>query len=178
MINSQTPEESDAFFQQYSEEEVRHAFDMVADPDGQLPDELAEHQQAYDEMTVDPKAMSRYREVLKFREALFRATPRVFITRLLLLANVLVFLAMALRGVNVMSPTGEELIAWGANAGWLTLDGQSWRLFTCMFLAYRLDSYRSEYVHPLASGEPLRTINRQRGIPHPLSGIRTYRQPR
>lgn len=134
MINSQTPEERDAFFQQYSEEQVRHAFDMVADENGQLPEELAEHQQAYDEMSVDPKAMSRYREVLKFREALFRATPRVFITRLLLVANVLVFLAMAFSGVNVMSPTGEQLIAWGANAGWLTLDGQSWRLFTCMFL--------------------------------------------
>ena len=134
MINSQSPEERDTFFQQYSEEQVRHAFDMVADENGQLPEELAEYQQAYDEMTVDPEAMSRYREVLKFREALFRATPRVFITRLLLVANVLVFLAMAFSGINVMSPSGEELIAWGANAGWLTLDGQSWRLFTCMFL--------------------------------------------
>ena len=134
MINSQAPEERDAFFQQYSEEQVRHAFDMVADENGQLPEELAQHQQAYDEMTVDPAAMSRYREVLNFREALFRATPRVFITRLILVANVLVFLAMAFSGVNAMSPTGEDLIAWGANAGWLTLDGQSWRLFTCMFL--------------------------------------------
>ena len=134
MINSQTPPDRDAFFEQYSEEQVRHAFDMVADENGQLPEELTEYQQAYDEMTVDPAAMSRYREVLKFREALFRATPRVFITRLLLAANVLVFLAMAFSGVNVMSPSGEDLIPWGANAGWLTLDGQSWRLFTCMFL--------------------------------------------
>ncbi len=134
MINSQTPEDRDSFFEQYSEEQVRHAFDMVADENGQLPEELAAYQQDYDEMTVDPEAMSRYRDVLQFREALFRATPRVFITRLLLAANLLVFLAMALSGVSITSPTGEQLIAWGANAGWLTLDGQSWRLFTCMFL--------------------------------------------
>lgn len=134
MINSQTPSNSDAFFEQYSEEQVRHAFDMVADENGQLPEELADYQQAYDEMTVDPDAMSRYREVLNFREALFRATPRIFITRLILAANVAVFLAMALRGVDVMSPTIDHLTAWGANVGWLTLDGQSWRLFTCMFL--------------------------------------------
>ena len=134
MINAQTPEDRDSFFEQYSEEQVRHAFDMVADENGQLPDELAAYQQDYDEMTVDPEAMSRYREVLQFREALFRATPRVFITRLLLAANLLVFLAMALSGVSITAPTGEQLIAWGANAGWLTLDGESWRLFTCMFL--------------------------------------------
>ena len=134
MIKAQTPDDRDAFFEQYSEEQVHHAFDMVADEHGKLPEELAEYQQAYDEMTVDPEAMSRYREVLQFREALFRATPRVFITRLLLAANVLVFLAMALSGVSIASPTGEQLIAWGANAAWLTLDGQSWRLFTCMFL--------------------------------------------
>ncbi len=134
MINAQTPEDRDSFFEQYSEEQVRHAFDMVADENGKLPEELAEYQQDYDAMAVDPEAMGRYRDVLQFREALFRATPRVFITRLLLAANLLVFLAMALSGVSITSPTGEQLIAWGANAGWLTLDGHSWRLFTCMFL--------------------------------------------
>ena len=134
MIKAQTPDDRDSFFEQYSEEQVRHAFDMVADEHGQLPEELAEYQQAYDEMAVDPEAMSRYREVHHFREALFRATPRVFITRLLLAANLLVFLAMALSGVSITSPSGEQLVAWGANAAWLTLDGQSWRIFTCMFL--------------------------------------------
>ena len=134
MIKAQTPDDRDAFFEQYSEEQVRHAFDMVADEHGNLPEELAEYQQAYDDMTVDPQAMSRYREVLQFRDNLFRATPRIFVTRLLLAANLLVFLAMALSGVSISAPTGEQLIDWGANAAWLTLDGQSWRLFTCMFL--------------------------------------------
>jgi membrane associated rhomboid family serine protease/Tfp pilus assembly protein PilF len=48
--------------------------------------------------------------------------------------NVAVFIAMALAGVSVMEPTGQELIHWGANAGSLTLGGQWWRLLTCVFL--------------------------------------------
>lgn len=47
---------------------------------------------------------------------------------------VVVFLMMAMDGVSLFSPGIEALIKWGANARFLTIvDGEWWRLFTCMF---------------------------------------------
>jgi rhomboid protease GluP len=49
--------------------------------------------------------------------------------------NVAVFLGMAFAGVSIVSPTGPELVHWGANFGPLTIgDGQWWRLLTCVFV--------------------------------------------
>jgi rhomboid protease GluP len=53
---------------------------------------------------------------------------------LLIDASVLVFIAMVGTGVHVLSPTGEDLLAWGANYRPYTLDGQWWRLLTCCFV--------------------------------------------
>jgi membrane associated rhomboid family serine protease/Tfp pilus assembly protein PilF len=47
---------------------------------------------------------------------------------------VAVFIAMALAKGSLDDPTSQELIRWGANAGPLTLGGQWWRLFTCLFV--------------------------------------------
>ena len=48
--------------------------------------------------------------------------------------NVAVFVAMALAGVSIMEPTGQELIHWGANFSPYTVGGQWWRLLTCVFV--------------------------------------------
>jgi rhomboid protease GluP len=48
--------------------------------------------------------------------------------------NVAVFAAMALAGVSIMEPTRQELIHWGANFSPYTVDGQWWRLLTCVFV--------------------------------------------
>lgn len=56
------------------------------------------------------------------------------VTGVLIGANVLVFLAMVLRGVSPTDPTVEQILRWGANFGPYTLDHQWWRLLTCMFL--------------------------------------------
>lgn len=37
-------------------------------------------------------------------------------------------------GISIFSPTPQELIAWGGNFNEALLQGQWWRLFTCMFL--------------------------------------------
>ncbi|HEX9111484.1 MAG TPA: rhomboid family intramembrane serine protease [Terriglobales bacterium] len=48
--------------------------------------------------------------------------------------NVAVFVAMALAGVSITDPTGQELVRWGANFGPYTMGGQWWRLLSCVFL--------------------------------------------
>ena len=70
-----------------------------------------------------------------FSSALHEQTPRVYWTPAMLAANVAVFAAMALLGhVNVMSPTAESLLRWGANFAPRTVNGEWWRLLTSMFL--------------------------------------------
>ena len=57
-----------------------------------------------------------------------------FVTPILININILIFISMLITGVDVMNPATESLITWGANFKPLTLDGEAWRLFTCMFL--------------------------------------------
>ncbi|MBZ5628062.1 MAG: rhomboid family intramembrane serine protease [Acidobacteriia bacterium] len=63
-------------------------------------------------------------------------TPRtpVPITLLLVGINVLLFIAMVVKGVSVTQPTSDQILRWGANFGPLTLQGQWWRLLTAMFV--------------------------------------------
>ena len=57
-------------------------------------------------------------------------------TYLLLGINCAVFVAMALRGVNPLNPSPEQLLQqWGANnAGYVLFLGQWWRIITAMFV--------------------------------------------
>jgi len=57
-------------------------------------------------------------------------------TLALIAVNVLVFVVMVIRGVSLVSPTAESVLAWGADYGPYTLGGQWWRLFTSMFLHF------------------------------------------
>ncbi|HEX4425643.1 MAG TPA: rhomboid family intramembrane serine protease [Terriglobales bacterium] len=47
---------------------------------------------------------------------------------------VAVFIAMAFAKGSLDDPSSRELVHWGANVGPLTLGGQWWRLFTCLFV--------------------------------------------
>jgi membrane associated rhomboid family serine protease len=58
------------------------------------------------------------------------------ITAALIALNLLVFLAMVLRGVHPLHPAIDQMMNWGAQYGPLTLDGDWWRLFSSMFLHY------------------------------------------
>ena len=60
--------------------------------------------------------------------------PRVPVTATLIAVNVLVFILMAVRGVSMWEPTGEQLVRWGAGFGPYSLGSQPWRLFTAMFI--------------------------------------------
>ena len=48
--------------------------------------------------------------------------------------NVAVFLAMALSGASLLSPTREQLLRWGANWGPLSLGAQPWRMLTSNYV--------------------------------------------
>ena len=55
-------------------------------------------------------------------------------TYLLVAINCLVFVAMVLGGVSPANPGPNALLHWGANNGFLVLNGQWWRLLTATFV--------------------------------------------
>ncbi|ESU23707.1 hypothetical protein FEDK69T_11110 [Flavobacterium enshiense DK69] len=57
-----------------------------------------------------------------------------FVTSIILDLNILVFLIMIFSGINIISPSGLELLEWGGNRRIETMNGEWWRLFTSMFL--------------------------------------------
>lgn len=56
------------------------------------------------------------------------------VTPIIIDINIVIFLLMALSGVNILSPDTESLINWGASFKPLIVQGESWRLFTNIFL--------------------------------------------
>lgn len=62
------------------------------------------------------------------------AQPRVSVSLVLIAVNVLVFVVMVLNGVSVLTPSGEDLVRWGASYGPYDLAGGWWRLFSSMFV--------------------------------------------
>lgn len=66
--------------------------------------------------------------------AIFVPTEGYFITPILIDLNIVIFILMAVSGVNILLPDNESLIKWGANFRPLTLEGEWWRLLTNCFL--------------------------------------------
>jgi rhomboid protease GluP len=48
--------------------------------------------------------------------------------------NIIVFLLMAVSGVHLLNPESNDLIRWGANFKPLTMNGEWWRLISCVFV--------------------------------------------
>jgi rhomboid protease GluP len=55
------------------------------------------------------------------------------VTSLLVYLHLLVFVAMVVSGVDAISPSGHNLLRWGANFKASTLNGEAWRLLTSVF---------------------------------------------
>ena len=66
--------------------------------------------------------------------SLFWPSKGYFITPIIIDLNILVYIFMVISGVNFMSPDTNDLLNWGANFRPLTLNGEWWRLLTCIFL--------------------------------------------
>ncbi len=71
----------------------------------------------------------------QFRSSLESATGRAVVTPMLIGACVLVYVAMVASGLHWLYPSGQQMVAWGANRGInVGLDHQYWRLITTVFL--------------------------------------------
>lgn len=66
--------------------------------------------------------------------SIFIPTEGYFISPILIIINILIFILMLVSGVNIFQPENDELLFWGANFRPSTLDGQWWRLFTSCFI--------------------------------------------
>lgn len=66
--------------------------------------------------------------------SLITPTEGYFITPIIVILNILVFVAMAISGVHLLMPSNESLLLWGANFRPVTIEGELWRLFTSTFL--------------------------------------------
>ena len=64
----------------------------------------------------------------------FKPAKGYFITPILININLLVFIAMAVSGVNILQPENQDLLNWGANFRPMVAEGQRWRLLTACFL--------------------------------------------
>jgi rhomboid protease GluP len=71
-----------------------------------------------------------------FLQRLGAATPRAYVTPLLIAANVAVFAIMVALGVKVLGGRAEEYLRFGANFAPLTTGGEWWRLFACTFIHF------------------------------------------
>ena len=72
----------------------------------------------------------------RFHHALFASTPRIWVTRAIVVINVVVFVLMVANGVSPMKPDTAVVIQWGANFGPKTMSGEWWRLVSSMFLHF------------------------------------------
>jgi membrane associated rhomboid family serine protease/Flp pilus assembly protein TadD len=64
------------------------------------------------------------------------APPSFPVTIGLIAINAIVFAVMVARGVSPVSPTPQQALAFGADFGPLTLNGEWWRLVTSMFVHF------------------------------------------
>jgi rhomboid protease GluP len=72
-----------------------------------------------------------------FLSILTAATPHVWVTPAIVLANVIAYLALSAAIGTLAAADSETMARWGGNVRDLTMyDGQWWRLLTSMFLHY------------------------------------------
>jgi rhomboid protease GluP len=96
-----------------------------------IPPQTTPSYVVYNETTGQNETASRAEA--DYAQALVTA-PQPILTIGLIVANVVVFLLMAINGVGLMDPSIDGLLKWGADFGPLTTHGEWWRLFTSTFV--------------------------------------------
>jgi rhomboid protease GluP len=69
-------------------------------------------------------------------ELLYRRVPQIPVTKLLVAGNLIIFGAMLAGGAGLWHSSNNVQLAWGANFGPATQDGEWWRLGSAMFLHF------------------------------------------
>lgn len=75
---------------------------------------------------------------LSLHEQLCLRLPKLGVTPLLIVANILIFVAMLFSGAQLWHTQNATQLAWGANFGPATQDGEWWRLGSALFLHFGL----------------------------------------
>ena len=79
-----------------------------------------------------------HNEKLSFDRSMEQLGTQPIVTAALVAANIAWFLFVASQGGGWFIPQPGVIIHWGSNFGPLTLNGEWWRLFTCMFVHFGL----------------------------------------
>jgi len=80
----------------------------------------------------------RWSEITDFNRRLAAVSSRPWITWALILANIVLFAAMAVVAGQPGGFAPPTYLAWGANYGPLTVNGEWWRLFTALFVHFNV----------------------------------------
>lgn len=83
---------------------------------------------------VSPMQEPRLAEEGKSFIAFFKPREGFYVTPILIMINLLVFIAMVVAGLGFLSFSASDLLHWGGNYKPYTNNGQWWRLITSMFM--------------------------------------------
>ncbi len=106
----------------YSEEDIERKYRVLQES---FPSDEAAHLPASPLTTKD--------KLTDFL-SIFRPVEGYFVTPIIIILNLAVFVGMVSTGVHFMIPESEDLVKWGANFRPVTMEGEWWRLLTCCFL--------------------------------------------
>ena len=73
---------------------------------------------------------------LQFIGVMSTLPSRPTVTILIMIANAAVFACMVASGMDFMNPNAQTLLDWGADFGPRTLNGEWWRMASCLFLHF------------------------------------------
>ncbi|MFO0906600.1 MAG: rhomboid family intramembrane serine protease [Pirellulales bacterium] len=84
--------------------------------------------------TTEHRAANPAEQLAYFVQSLHQFTPRLVVTPVLIAINIGLLVAALVASRQGFEPNSGLLEKWGANYGPATMNGQWWRLATCMFL--------------------------------------------
>ncbi|HYE56033.1 MAG TPA: rhomboid family intramembrane serine protease [Chitinophagaceae bacterium] len=99
----------------------------------QLQEQYEEHERSSDAAAGDFRRRMESGE-LTSAEKMSLGTGGYYVTYYLIGVCALVFVLMAVSGVNVLNPDAASIVNWGGNMRAYTVSGEWWRLITCMFV--------------------------------------------